>query len=407
MKIVFLSGSAHMGGAERSLLDLAASIRRRYPSWQLIAILPASGDLQKEAEAVGLETDVVAYPEELARVGEDDRSTGGLSRARVAARAIGALPGAVRYALRLKELLGRHRPTIVHSNGMKMHLLGAIATPRGVPLIWHIRDYVGSRRLTLQLLRLAQRRCTLAIVNSKSVGEDVRRHLRGIVQVEVVHNAIDLQHYAPSGGVADLDRLAGLEPSGAVKVVFVASFAHWKGHEVFLRALAELRGEAPLVRGYVVGGPIYEPVGSQVSPDALRHLANQLGIEGRVGFTGHARDTAAIMRAADIVVHASTSPEPFGRVIAEAMGCSRPVIMSRAGGAVELVEEGETALGHRPGNWQELAAAIDMLSSDRVRRERMGAAGRQRAEVMFDRTRLADQVAPLYESVAIGGGGAS
>jgi glycosyltransferase involved in cell wall biosynthesis len=400
VKIVFLSGSARMGGAERSLLDLAASIRDRHPTWELTAILPASGELQREAEAVGLQTDVVVYPPDLARAGEDDTSVGMRKRVQAATRTIRAFPGTVRYALRLREALRRHAPTVVHSNGIKMHLLGAIATPRGVPLIWHIRDYVGSRRLALQLLRLAQGRCTLAIANSKSVAEDVRGHLQGIVRVEVVHNAIDLHQYAPNGAIEDLDRLASLEPSDAVKVAFVASFAHWKGHEVFLRALAELRGVIPPVRGYVVGGPIYEPVGSQISLDALRQLARGLGIGDMVGFTGHAHDTASIMRASDIIVHASTSPEPFGRVIVEGMGCSRPVVMSRAGGAVELVEEGETALGHRPGDWRGLAIAIWTLASDKPRRELMGAAGRRRAERMFDRTRLAEQVGSLYEALA-------
>src|SRR5207247_439443 len=64
----------------------------------------------------------------------------------------------------------------------------------------------------------------------------------------------------------------------------------------------------------------------------------------RVGFTGFLDDPASAMRALDIVVHASTQPEPFGLVIAEGMACGRAVIASRSGGSVEFIESGTNAL---------------------------------------------------------------
>ena len=55
------------------------------------------------------------------------------------------------------------------------------------------------------------------------------------------------------------------------------------------------------------------------------------------------------MRALDVVVHASTQPEPFGLVIAEAMACGRAVVVSSGGGAAEIVTPGEDALVHEVG----------------------------------------------------------
>src|SRR5205085_8086358 len=129
---------------------------------------------------------------------------------------------------------------------------------------------------------------------------------------------------------------------GTLRVGLVATYARWKGQEVFLDAAGRLaagRPELP-VRFYVVGGPVYQTRGSQFSEGELRRLAAQRGLADRVGFVGFREDTAPVYRALDVVVHASTRPEPFGLTVVEAMACGRPVIVSRAGGAAELFTPG-------------------------------------------------------------------
>jgi glycosyltransferase involved in cell wall biosynthesis len=106
------------------------------------------------------------------------------------------------------------------------------------------------------------------------------------------------------------------------------------------------------------------------------------------------------MRGLDIVVHASSAPEPFGMVIAEAMACGRAVVASLAGGAAEIVREGVDALGHPPGDVDALARSLRTLIEDAGLRARLGRAARAAAETRFDRARLARQLAPLYTRVA-------
>jgi glycosyltransferase involved in cell wall biosynthesis len=132
----------------------------------------------------------------------------------------------------------------------------------------------------------------------------------------------------------------------------------------------------------------------------LRALVSQLGLVGRVGFTGFVDDVGAAMRALDIVVHASTQPEPFGLSIIEAMACGRPVIASRAGGAAEIVEASGGALFHRPGDAADLANRIAQLAGDSARRLCLGRAGRATAVRLFARPRLAQELIPIYERVA-------
>jgi len=167
---------------------------------------------------------------------------------------------------------------------------------------------------------------------------------------------------------------------------------------VFLHAVARLPRELSL-RAYVISGSVYETRGSEESLDALRALAVSLGIADRVGFTGFVSEPASAMRALDVVVHASTTPEPFGLVIVEGMACGRPVIVSAAGGAAEIVQPGVDALTHAPGDVAGLATAIHSLTVDGALRERLGREALRTAIARFDRRRMGAQIVPVYEGL--------
>ena len=182
---------------------------------------------------------------------------------------------------------------------------------------------------------------------------------------------------------------------GVVRVGMVSTTARWKGHEVFLRALAMLPDKFP-VRGYVIGAPLYRTKDSQYEVSELRELADNLGLRGKVGFTGFVEDNAAAIRSLDIVVHASTKPEPFGLVIVEAMACARPVLISAGGGATEIFTEGVDALSYPPGDACALAELIRKLIGSDATRRRIGLAGRATVERRFSSARLAEELIPIY-----------
>jgi glycosyltransferase involved in cell wall biosynthesis len=250
-----------------------------------------------------------------------------------------------------------------------------------------------------KLLRMHAGRCSVAIANSASVAEDIRAACSGRIRVEKVWNAVDLKEFSPEGSALDLDAACGLPPAGDTVVRFglVGTLAQWKGHDVFLRALAMLPAGLP-VRGYIVGGPLYHTDASQWRLEDLKRMVAGLGLEGKVGFTGFLARPAEAMRALNVVVHASTKPEPFGLVIVEGMACGRAVIVSRAGGAAEFTTNGVNALAHMPGDAGGLARLMIRLAQDQELRERLSAAGRRTAERDFDRSRLGRQLAPIYES---------
>ena len=394
MRIVYLNPCGQLGGAETSLLELLASLRAAAPDWELSLVMGEDGPLGEEARARKVKVIIAPFPPALARLGDVRKGYGAMLVALVRS-ALATL----RYGRTLAQILTSLQPDIIHTNGFKMHLLGAWTRPRDTPLVWHIHDYVSSRRLVRDLLRLFRKQCRVAVANSNSVASDLMRLLPDL-KVVPIYNAIDLERFSPAGPKLDLDTLAALPTAapGIVRVGLVATFARWKGHKAFLQALAHLSPDTP-VRGYIIGGPIYQTDGSQWSRQELETEVDRLGLRENVGFTGFIRDTASAMRSLDIVVHASTEPEPFGMVIVEAMGCGIPVIASFAGGASELVTDGVNALAHPPGDVDSLSRQIERLTSDPALRRTIGTTARASAECRYSKKRLAEELIALYQDI--------
>lgn len=403
MKIAFLDPTAQAGGAERSLLEVLGGLRAARPSWALHVTFGADGPMVSAARALGATTGVLPFPPALARLGEawmNGARDGLRTRLKLIRKMFGAARETAAYVFELRRMLRSVAPDVVHSNGLKMDILGVWATPARTPLLWHVHDHLGLRPIMPHLMRLTSGACAGAIANSRSVARELRAVCGDRLKVFPVYNAVDVNRFSPCGPRLDLDALAGLPPSNGetLRVGLVATMARWKGQEVFLRALSMIPAQVP-VRGYIVGGPIYQTEGSQYSLEELRALAAHLSVLDRVGFTGFVEDSAAAMRALDIVVHSSTQPEPFGLVIAEAMACGKAVIISEAGGAAEIVSIDEDVLTHPPGDAASLADCIMRFASEPDLRRRFGSMARASAERRFDRARLADELISIYRVV--------
>jgi glycosyltransferase involved in cell wall biosynthesis len=153
------------------------------------------------------------------------------------------------------------------------------------------------------------------------------------------------------------------------------------------------------IRFYIVGGPIYTTRGSQFSRDELEKLAREISINDAVGFVPFQNDPVAIYRSLDVVVHASARPEPFGLCIAEAMACGRAVIVSAAGGARELFENGSDALAVDSADADALAEPMLRLSHDPQLRVNLGKSARITARARFDRGRLGPALLRVYRDL--------
>jgi len=396
--LVCLTTSAAFGGAETSLVTLLTALRALDRARRITVVTPGPGPLPDRCRALGFEPIVLPFPASLNELGESGAIAGGgiVKKAELIGqllRTTVALPG---YVASLRRVLREAGATVVHSNGLKAHVAAALAKPASTRLVWHLHDYVSRRPVSAALLRRLARRADVIVANSDSVLRDAATVVGSGPSLRRIHNAVDPGVFSPDGPPLDLASLSGLRPdTGLVRIGLVSTYARWKGHDVFLDAIARLRSRRT-VRAYIVGGAVYQTVGSQWSPGELQARAAARGLSDTVGFTGHVADVPAALRSLDIVVHASTEPEPFGMVIAEGMAARRAVVAARTGGAVELFDDRVNAIGYTPGDAGELADRLEELVVDGARREAIAATARTAAIERFSPERMAQAFREAY-----------
>jgi glycosyltransferase involved in cell wall biosynthesis len=285
---------------------------------------------------------------------------------------------------------------IIQTFTARTHLIGALAGVLArVPVVWRLNDDTLPRPIVRVVGKIPRRVIT--------VSDYLRRHYGSALKVtDLIPDGVPLPSHI---SIPEARRQMKL-PEDRLIVALVARLVRWKGHAVFLRALAQLAPEYPQLHGLIVGGwseadnrsgPL---AGGEPYQQELFTLAQELGLKERVTFTGYTDATAYTFAAADIVVHTSTLPEPFGRVIVEAMAAARPVIAARAGGVPEIVEDKITGLLTSPGDVDSLAAAMRQLLSDPALRHRMGEAGRARAELEYSVSRMAARFTEVWMEAA-------
>ena len=165
-----------------------------------------------------------------------------------------------------------------------------------------------------------------------------------------------------------------IKKDGVPLIGMVGCLVPWKGHKVFLDACRMVLKKCCAI--FCIVGDT--PDGSPEYKAELENYAEELKINQNVIFTGHCDNVAPIVRACDILVHASTSPEPFGRVIIEAMSLGKPVIATGIGGPAEVIDSGIDGLLVKPGNANEMTEAVLDLIENKNQRVAMGNAAKEK-----------------------------
>jgi glycosyltransferase involved in cell wall biosynthesis len=163
------------------------------------------------------------------------------------------------------------------------------------------------------------------------------------------------------------------------------------------KGVADLLGAARLVAAAEPRAH-FVLVGDGSHAAEYKRMAAEYGLLDRVTFTGVVEDplTEGVYAAADVACQVSRWEEVFGYVIAEAMASYRPAVGTRVGGIPELIEDGATGYVVERGDIPAMADRLLRLLRDPALREKMGFAGRQRAEEKFYHQRNVAQVLDLY-----------
>jgi len=205
-----------------------------------------------------------------------------------------------------------------------------------------------------------------AMVNSAYTAHRARLDQLGVAWT-VVPPALESR--PPSGAVAD--ELLSRAGCGFVVIVGRMSGAErYKGHDLLLEAMPQLRRRIPAARLVVVGEGDDRP--------RLQRKAAELGVDGAVLFTGWVSEAtrAALLRQAAVLALPSRS-EGFGLVYLEAMEAGLPCVGLAGTAAAEIIVDGETGF-LVDGTPEALAVALERLLGNGATARRMGASGRER-----------------------------
>jgi glycosyltransferase involved in cell wall biosynthesis len=277
----------------------------------------------------------------------------------------------------LAAIIAAEKPAVVYlANGLTANLDGVVAAARcGVPVVCHEKGY----RRVGPVERFLSRWVDVCIGMTEHVTEHYAT--RGVRpgRLVTVYDGIDRADFRPGGGAAVRAEL-GI-PADAPVIGLVGHIQEWKGQRLVVEAFARVRARWPALRCLLVGGVHRQGEGYA---QALQARIAELGLAQAVVLTGERADVAACLDAMDVAIHASVKPEPFGRVLIEAMALGRPLIAPREGGPLAIVDDGVTGLLVEPRDVDALAVAIETLIGDDERRRAMGVAALRRVDEVFD-----------------------
>ncbi len=384
------SGSGY-GGTAKYLLDLVSLLDRRRYDLQVLA--EQDGPLLKRIREQGV-------PVTMRPAWRFPWTASWASRwPRVVRYPIYGLGATAQLLLTVPAIamwLRHERIDLVHLNNELLSHLPLLLAARwtGCRVVCHLHGWRPFTRSERWAVGAADR-----LVCISEAGARYHREQLGGRAVLAIPNGLRLN------GEAAPERLARTRPQQRAAwgicedqrvIGIVGRLVPWKGHPVFLRALARVASRHPEVVGVVVG---HDPSPEQAYVKRLQNSARELGLGDTIRFIPWQEDIWAMYAAMDVVVHASTDPEPFGLVVLEAMAAGKPVIASNAGGVVDVVLDQETGLLVKPGEAEALADAIERLCADRALADSLGREAQRRARGVFTMERNAAQVSAVYDQL--------
>ncbi|MFC8315035.1 glycosyltransferase family 4 protein [Gordonia sp. NPDC057258] len=388
IKVLAVSPSPEVTGAEQSLLNISSFLDRSAVRMTLAA--PGGGTFEKRWRELGLEFHAMEVPVRQGLRSGDGRQWHGVRHLSVSVwrtvQAIGRLVKTVRAA----------DADVLHSNLLMTHLDCVIAgLLTGTRPVLELHEIVAPglpRQLLGAMIRLSG--ATIAI--SAASRDQVPTWARA--KVVVVPQSVDARRFDNRTDDTAADpgwrRLLAARPDDRV-VAAVGRVDPEKGLHILVRAVSRARSQGCPLQLAVVGSP---------GTDDGRYLAELTALGGEllgdaIRFLPHTEDIAGVLGAVDVLACPSFE-EPFGMILLEAQLCAIPVVACRSGGPAEFIEDGHTGLLVRPGDVDDLAAALVRLAEDDVLRQRLARSGRERVCGEYIAPVRAGRVGSLYQRVA-------
>ncbi len=372
-RILLLESLPIISGGQSVLLSLARSMRTGH---DLLALLPGEGPLARALSDIGVRCNFAPM--------------GGYSLVHK------SLGDVLSYALRLPGLtlltcglVLRQQVDLIYAGSARTFTWGTLAsTLANRPTLWHHHSVLADRK-TLALVRAVGRLPAVRTIICAS--QEACAQLPALTHKSVViPSGVDLSKFRPDPALGLAVRGELGIPVASPVLGIVGDIIPLKGQGVFLEAARVVAEHWPDAFFLVVGSPRADPSSQRYSQE-LRVLAESLGLNRRVIFTGHRSDIPAVLNALDALVIAS-STETGPLVLLEALACGVPVVSTPVGRAPELLEDGVVGFLYDTGDHEGLARRLRSILTDHRSADNMGRAARRIAEQRLGQEQSIQQI---------------
>lgn len=211
-------------------------------------------------------------------------------------------------------------------------------------------------------------------------------------RVVTLNNGVDLNVFDPESQNRDRVRNELSVQEEELLVGIVGRITPAKGHMEFLKAASNVRKQFPCSKFLIVGGSSSDESWYE---EKIKRLAVELGLGETVVFTGHREDIPTLLSALDLFALTSYT-EAFPNVLIEAMAMKKACVATRAGGVLDVVEDGTCVSLVPPGDARALSEALVCLLGDEEKRKALGRAARRRVEKKFNLHHMIAALEELY-----------
>lgn len=389
------SSSIGVSGADKSLLSLIAGLDKN--KYKVSVAFPIRSRYVEETENS-------FYREEYERVGAKiyNMRMCVLYRTKNPFSILKNLFFLILNIIKLNKIIKREKVTIVHSNNTAIIGSGIAARICKVPSIYHVREIIGEPKIMRKLYpRLINYLADEILCISKAVAQMFLENYVPHYKVKIIYNGINLSCYEGELDSNKLKREFNLSPNSLL-VGIVGRISPRKGHKYFIESARKVIDEVPEAKFFIIG---WIESHAKVYTELLKKLKRQiyeLGLYKCVMLTGVRKDIPDIMSSLDVVVLASSSkaaPEPFGRVVVEAMAAGKAIVATNEGGVPEIIEDGKTGLLVPPANSSEMAKAIIRLLKNEKERKEIGKVAKESIKDNFTEEIMVNNIEQIYKEL--------
>jgi glycosyltransferase involved in cell wall biosynthesis len=362
--ILYLSSFGNLrGGAQVGLFHLVANLDKT--AFCPHVNLPTEGSLAKKLRVQGIDVTVFDLPKAMNfRIQRNFKAL-----------------------YELLKLSTEYKIDLIHTDGPRnTFYAGLVAKIKRIPLVWHVR--VSHRDKYDRLLYHLSSKIILVANSLRSrFGWVDESH-----KFATIYNGIDLSEFKPQRPIPHVRHYYGIRNSSLL-ICVVARIEHQKGQKYLIEACGKLKAKLQDFHLLLVGDIV-----DSAYLKECKDIAEKLGIQERITFTGQQENVSQVLSAIDIFVLPSLS-EGFPRSVIEAMGARKPVIVTDVGGCSEAVEDYVSGFIVPAKDLKELSDKINLLGTDKELRSKVGKEARIRVEEMFSIQKNVKQIERAYREI--------